>query len=385
MKFKLRILSMLTIAVVMAFSWQLSASDAQGAESSFKVRPYLIYPDHIEQMTLLWQTHDTPGSTTIQWGETDSYGSQSSEATPFGKHQFKYNITGLKPDTRYFYKVTVDGEEKTGFFKSAPRPEKKVLTFYALGDTRFGLSKTGKTDPLAKLMLEDINQSLDKNTFCLHGGDWGGFAGDFFSPKQVHLQEITSRLPIMGCCGNHDGKSFGEYYPYKDTDVNGRGNHTFEYGPVFVICCNTTNPDSKHGQWIAGELKKSEKKIKIVVMHHPGWSAYAKKNKGTTRQMQSMFEKHGVTMVITGHAHVFSRSMVNGMPHITFGSGSPTRTVDLKLPNVEVAEAGYHYLRVDVFETYLETSVYRLDGTNVDTLKINLEKVDLDKADEISE
>jgi predicted phosphodiesterase len=357
--------SILTLATVCI------ASSSHLCAATFTVRPYLIYPDHIEQMTLLWQTDSKPKNTTVEWGETQSYGKKASDVTPFGKEQFKYNITGLTPDTRYFYKVTVDGEEKTGFFKSAPRPEKKIVTFYALGDTRFGLSKTQKTDPLAAVMLKDINQSLDNNTFCLHGGDWGGFQGDFFSEKQVNLQQITSRLPIMGCCGNHDGKSFGEYYPYKDTDINGTGNHTFEYGPVFVVCCRTTDPSSKHGQWIAEELKKSKKKLKIVVMHHPGWSAYAKKNKGSTRAMQTMFEENGVSLVITGHAHVYSRSMVNGMPHITFGSGSPTREVNTELPNVVVAEAGYHYLRVDVFESYVKTTTTRLDGSQVETFKFD--------------
>ena len=377
MHLKSKVSLSLSLSAFVFFSWHLHAEKSNEQNKSneqtgvvFKVRPYLIYPDNIEQMTLLWQTQSKPKSTIVEWGETEKYGSKADEVTAFGKEQFKYNITGLKPDTRYFYKVTVDGESKTGFFKSAPKPEAKKLTFYALGDTRFGLSKTKKTDPLAKVMLKDLNRSIDNNTFCLHGGDWGGFAGDFFSAKQPHLQQITSRIPIMGCCGNHDGKTFGEYYPYKDTDKNGTGNHTFEYGPAFVICCNTTNPDSKHGQWIASELKKSQKKLKIVVMHHPGWSAYAKKNKGTTRAMQSMFEENGVSLVITGHAHVYSRSMVNGMPHITFGSGSPTREVNKDLPNVVTAEAGYHYMRVDVFENHLTTTTTRLDGTVAETFRL---------------
>ena len=361
--------SKISLFIVTAFMVVAS----QLAAATFKVQPYLIYPDDNTAMTLLWKTEGKAKSTSVQWGESESYSKKATKVTEFGNGHYKFSIKGLKPATRYYYKVTVDGQDENGFFYSAPKADVSRVTFYALGDTRYGLTKTQNTEKLAKVMLKDIDSDIKrKNTFCLHSGDWGSFDSEFFSRKQPTFQYITSRIPVMGARGNHDGSSFRQYYPYVGTDKNGAGNHKFEYGPVCVVSCTSTAPNSSHYKWIEEQLKSTTKKTKIILLHHPGWSAYAKKNKGSTRDMQALFEKNGVSLVITGHAHVYSRSMVNGIPHITFGSGSPTREVNPELPKVTIAEAGCHYMRVDIDGDDLTTTTYRLNGSVIETFRLKV-------------
>ncbi len=341
--------------------------------ATFKVQPYLIYPNNNQQMTLLWKTDSKPKSTTVQWGTTESYGKKATKVTEFGKSQYKFNITGLKPGTRYYYKVTVDGQEESGFFNSAPEADVSKVTFYALGDTRYGLTKTQYTEPLAKVMLKNIDSDIkNNNTFCLHTGDWGSIGSEFFSRQQPTLQYITSRIPIMGTKGNHDGDSFGQFYPYVGTDKNGTGIHAFEYGPAFIVSCRSAKPGTDHYKWIENQLQSTTKKIKIILIHHPGWCAYAPKNSGSTKGMQALFAKNGVSLVITGHAHIYSRSMVDGIPHITIGSGSPIREIDPDLPKVTVAESSCNYMRIDINGDELSTSTYRLKGTLIETFRIKV-------------
>lgn len=361
--------SKISLCIVAAFMMVSSHLVA----ATFKVQPYLIYPNNNQQMMLLWKTEGKAKSTTVEWGTSESYGKKANKVTPFGKDQYKFTITGLKPATRYYYKVTVDGQDESGFFNSAPRTDASKVTFYGLGDTRFGLSKTKMREPLAKQMLKNIDRDIkNNNTFCIHSGDWGGFDNDFFARSQTAFQYITSRIPIMGVKGNHDGSSFGSFYPYVGTERDGVGIHSFEYGPAFIVCCRSAKAGTDHYNWIEKQLQSTTKKIKIIVIHHPGWCAYAPKNSGSTRGMQSLFAKNGVSLVITGHAHIYSRSMVNGIPHITIGSGSPIREVNPDMPNVTVSESVCNFLRVDINGETLTTTCYRLAGTVIETFRLKV-------------
>ena len=85
--------------------------------------PYLIYPNNNTQMTVLWQLDVTAGCT-IAWGTDTTYSTGSAGTTEYGTdHQHKYNITGLTPGTKYYYRVTAGSNNWTGNFYAAPASE----------------------------------------------------------------------------------------------------------------------------------------------------------------------------------------------------------------------------------------------------------------------
>ena len=334
---------------MMALSPQLNAT-------TMKKRPYLIYPDVNTEMTVMWQAKDQVTSCYIEWGTTTAYGNNSGQLKTIGWQQFKFKITGLTPGTRYYYRVTVDDEKRTGSFMSAPDDDADQVSFYAMGDTRNGLQEN-RFENIASAMLADVNQAPDeRDTFWLLPGDWtDNWDKEYFNHTQPSVLELFSRIPVMGCDGNHDGSSLQQFYPYEQGM-----NHTFEYGPVFVISCLPAKPGTPHYKWVEQQLASTTKPFKIVQMHHPGWGGYAKKNNGTTRSMQPLFEKWGVAMVLTGHAHIYSRSQVGGVAHvIAGGGGAPLVPASTSSAEVVTAESVHNFIRFDVDGDLLTATAYR--------------------------
>ena len=85
--------------------------------------------------------------------------------------------------------------------------------------------------------------------------------------------------------------------------------------------------------WLEGELAGSTAPWKFVVCHHPPFTSgpHGKEGRDGTpkeapiRELREyvipLLEKHGVTMVFTGHDHLYERSEKGGITYITTGGG----------------------------------------------------------------
>ena len=66
-------------------------------------------------------------------------------------------------------------------------------------------------------------------------------------------------------------------------------------------------------QWLEEQLKKSEAKWKIVVLHHPLYSVKGAMNNLIQRWMfDDLIQEHGVNLVLQGHEHAYARRGDNG-------------------------------------------------------------------------
>ena len=85
------------------------------------------------KMTVLWQTDRTPGSSCgIAWDSVNDctradYANPGRRATGISEsgsgknqHQFAYTISGLSPGTKTCYRVTCDGTDYDGSFRTPP-------------------------------------------------------------------------------------------------------------------------------------------------------------------------------------------------------------------------------------------------------------------------
>jgi hypothetical protein len=59
------ILGIVCFLILVFCSWTHAAILQKG--------PYLIYPDTNTEMTVLWQTDETPGNSMVEWGTTTAY------------------------------------------------------------------------------------------------------------------------------------------------------------------------------------------------------------------------------------------------------------------------------------------------------------------------
>jgi len=369
-------------------------------ENIFRKGPYLIYPNDNTKMTVLWQTVKTPKSSFIEWGEQGNPFSNKREITESDStehgHQFSYTITGLKPGTRVFYRITADGEKEAGLFRTAPEDTADSLTFYAMGDTNTDLADF---DTVMSRVFRDMGTDLSsRQTFILHAGDLvdnGTVEPDWdkqlFTPSKRHITTMLKYLPVMACRGNHEGYKgttlFPKYLPYnfkeKDTD---RFYYSFDYGPVHIACVDPYAGDipaqafskgSRQYTWLEQDLKTAKKRWNIAVCHEPAWSARGghANNEHVQKYLHPLFKKHNVQLVISGHNHYYARCAVDGIVYITTGGGGTTlRTPDRNQPYLEFALKTHHFLRINIQKDTMKITAVGKDGTIIDTTDIAYEK-----------
>jgi 3',5'-cyclic AMP phosphodiesterase CpdA len=85
------------------------------------------------------------------------------------------------------------------------------------------------------------------------------------------------------------------------------------------------DPDQR--AWLAGTLAAAAERWRVVLVHHPPFSAgYQGSDLATRRAFTPLFERHGVQLVVSGHDHDYQRSHpVGGVTYLVTGGAARTR------------------------------------------------------------
>jgi predicted phosphodiesterase len=308
---------------------------AASVPANRKKGPYLIYPGVNTQMTVLWQI-DVTTTCNIVWGTDTTYSLGSVNTTEYSTgtdgHQHKYNITGLTPGTKYYYRVTIGSNNYTGSFYAAPAASATDLKFFMYGDTR---TNGSWHNSVAGRMVSAYTADPAYQTMVLHAGDWvesdteAFWTSQWYNYTYTNIVNTAASMPIMGTIGNHEGNGscpiFEKYRPFPFAAAPA-DYFSFDYGPVHVAVVDQyttyTNPSTQY-TWLHNDLTNSTKPWKIIVLHAPGWSCNGGHPNDTTVQgtIQPLCVDHGVQIVLAGHNHYYSRAVNNGVHHVTSGSG----------------------------------------------------------------
>jgi predicted phosphodiesterase len=378
-------------------------------------KPYMIYDGLNTTMTVLWQDNAVETTNTISWGTDTTYSLGSATVPEYGpSNQHKYQITGLQPATKYYYKVedTTNGVYGTGSFITAPASDAKAVKFLAFGDTRSTpLAMEGVIQEMRKVYAADQSfQSLN-----IQAGDWVASDGEsnwtnewFNANPQTRL--MLAEQPVMGVKGNHEdasgySKYYPKYYPYaylysqpKAGDPLSLNNlyYSFDYGPVHFTVVDqysTYTAGSPQYNWVVNDLATTTKPWKILVYHEPAWTAGTHGNNPTTQAVfDPLIKQYGVDLVYAGHNHNYARCQANDtaeangdsialkVPYITNGGGGAglyavdtTNTGAYK--HVAKAIMEYEYMTFDINDRTLTANVYtvtqpggvRLNGSALNT------------------
>jgi hypothetical protein len=345
--------------------------------------PYLIYPGINTQMSVLWQVDVTAGCS-LAWGTDTSYSTGSAATTEYGSdHQHKYNITGLTPGTKYYYRVTAGSNQPTGSFYAAPAADANNVKFFMYGDTR---SNPSWNDSICARMIATYTVDPTYQTMVLHAGDWVDdnlettWTSKWFTYSYSNLMTATASMPFMGTIGNHEGgaSAFMKYWPYPF--VAGRY-FSFDYGPVHVAVVDQytayTNPSAQY-TWLVNDLNSTPKPWKIIVLHQPGWCAGGTHGNDAAVQtiIQPLCVTYGVQIVLAGHNHYYSRAVVPSTPpnvqHITSGSGgAPFYTASSGWPYVVTYTVDtLEFVKVDIQGNTLTGTATSNSGAVIDTFTI---------------
>jgi predicted phosphodiesterase len=370
--------------IVTSVLYGQEAEEQKAPETVFRKGPYLIYPGKNTQMTVMWQTYERVDGAQLEWKKVGTQDVKKETVSPEEENLYSHTISDLEPQTRYEYSVTAGRETYTSGFITGPDYESTKVTIYGYGDTR---SRPEDHDAVCRTMLNDIDALPDtRQTILLHSGDWVG-AGDsetcwdreYFNPASKHAKQLLSRVPVMGCRGNHEqtGLYLRIYWPYNYKSGSGFY-YSFNYGPVHIIVIDQYkdySPGSTQYEWIEKDLESTSRKWKIALFHEPAYSAPGNHagNEETIKHLCPLLERYKVAVVLAGHNHFYSRCHKNGIAHITTGGGgAPRYKFKERAAGVAAAESVLHFVRIDIDGDIMNVEAIRDDGSILDSFTLTL-------------
>jgi hypothetical protein len=342
--------------------------------------PYLVYSGENTEMDVHWQLTLTD-TCTIEWGPDGSYSLGNAQTVEYGtEHQHAYTIGGLEPGTVYYYRVTVEVNQYTGYFRTASPEDEIQLKFFAYGDTR---TYPADHDAVAGAMVSRYAADPDFLTFVLsvgdlvsNGDDESAWDTEFFDPSYENIRKMLRHLPYQSAMGNHEGSGvlFTQYFPYPF--VAGRY-WSFDYGPAhFTVVDQYTSygPGSAQLAWIEADLAATAKAWKFICLHEPGWSAGGHSNNTNVQNyIEPLCEEYGVAIVFAGHNHYYARAVVNGIQHITTGGGgAPLYDPNPTYPNIVACAKAHHACMVEIEGGSLHLEAVDPEGALLDSLTLTL-------------
>ncbi len=166
-------------------------------------------------------------------------------------------------------------------------------------------------------------------------------------------------VPYFLTAGNHDAYDAESEKLYRDeTALPGEKlYYSFHAGDSLFVILDSTVPGRDRritdGQyrWLEQALSPSYYRHKFVFVHHP---LYPEEGRGEhfgesldmfpkeRDRIERLFEKEKVTIVFTGHEHLYLRKMVDGVLHIITGGGGAALYAD------ESKGGFHHFLLVTV-------------------------------------
>ena len=260
---------------------------------------------------------------------------------PAGTVQYEATLSGLTPETTYRYAV-FDGE--TALMKGGA--EYHFTTHPPIGKvtpTRMWVVGDSGTGDLHQMLVHRAMQTYTTEgkrplDFYLHMGDMAygqgtdaQFQDRFFAPYQETLRNTV----CWATKGNHEGGSsnggtgVGPYYDAYVCPTKGEAGgmpsgkesfYSLDYGDIHLICLNSHDIDrtaeGEMAKWLVRDLAAVKGRWIIAFFHHPPYT------KGThdsdkERQLVEMrdfimpiLEDGGVDVVLSGHSHIYERSML---------------------------------------------------------------------------
>lgn len=285
-------------------------------------------------MTIRWRSSQAITGR-VQYGTSaGSLTSTVNESAATTEHII--DLTGLSPNTTYFYSVgsaydTLIGDSTTTF-TTPPIAGTSVNTrVWVLGDAGTASSNqtavrdafynwTGSRTPNMVLQLGDnaYNSGLDTE-----------FQAGMFNIYGTMLK----KTPFWSCLGNHETNQSTSYvnsYPYFDlytfptnAECGGVASGTehyysWDYGNIhFISLDSMTASRSATGAmatWLTNDLASTTSTWIVCIFHHPPYTKGSHNSDTETELMEMranilpILEAGGVDLVLCGHSHCYERS-----------------------------------------------------------------------------
>ncbi len=187
--------------------------------------------------------------------------------------------------------------------------------------------------------LSLLRQKLPNIRFVLHGGDYvqESTEENWKLYRNITSQLFSRSLPILPILGNHEYKKdpglafFRQVFGKPETKTGYFDLFDFGFAALVVLDSNLeTKSDEENAiqtRWLEETLSQlsQQKKMVIAAFHHAPFSSgigvvlrpqnpdYIKKH------WTPLFERYHVSLVLSGHEHIYERFLKNGIPYLVAG------------------------------------------------------------------
>ena len=212
-----------------------------------------------------------------------------------------------------------------------PLPNREdSLRFAVLGD--FGDGSSGQMQ-MAREMAR-VHQRFPYELVLTVGDNiYGSERPQDFSRKfEIPYKPLLETgVKFYATLGNHDGREQAHYKPF---NMEGKEYYTMKPSKqnVRFFALETTYLKPEQVAWFEKELASSREDWKIPYFHHPPYSSAGRHGSHATIRevLEPLFIKYNVSVVFTGHDHVYERTKPQGgIVYFVVGAGGKLRSGDL--------------------------------------------------------
>ncbi len=320
---------------------------------------------------------DLPARVTLAWGPTAALGTMVS--APLGqRHQFA--LPGLAAATRIHYQLTVDGVPgPVHRFATAPAAG-EVLRVAVYGDVRGGHAIHARL--IAAIQGESPDLVVASGDLVLRGNDEADWQRFF-----AVAGPLLAAVPYYSVLGNHDvgragdlGRRMNELFgfPAPPPDRPAAGWYSFAVAGVhFVMLDSNAYDDPAQQRWLEADLAAARRAgaRTILAFTHDGPFARGTHggNQVAARQYAPILVRAGVTLLFSGHDHLYQRGRQDGLDYIVSGGGGASlypitcgiagRPACRHADGMRHVAREHHYVMLAVYPTFVQVCAMRPDGT----------------------
>lgn len=328
-------------------------------------------------VSVSWTT-DSPATSRVDYTGPDGLPMSVSDATVVLKHVLRLGPLPSGALTCYqVFSNDVALSERSCF--RAPRgPAEQVFRFAVIGDTDGGAVPS---QIAARLVLDQPDLAIHMGDVVYPDGSEDSYDEQFFRPFAPWL----AQGPILPAIGNHDAETDRAGPLLADFVLPGNGVTTdsrfyaFRQGSVLFVCLDDETSAYGEGSvqfdWLVATLASSDAPWKVVYFHEPPYSS-DHSNLVERLVLCPVFERYGVDVVFSGHAHLYERTIPirlfassgPGVVYMTEGGGGAVLSSIHRIPESAYVSVGFGYLLADVDGRTLSITAHDLDGNVFDSV-----------------
>jgi len=337
------------------------------------------FDDPHQRIYISWETEES--NKAIVYYGTDPDNLSLNEIETVAKTLHHVNLTSLSANTKYYYKVEIEGEIfGKGEFRTAPAPGTySSFTWAMISDTQRTLGPGHN--------LKTAEALRGKNyTFVANVGDIVDDGFDqieydyYFGVSSIYFNTI----PFVPVIGNHDIRKpslFQNYFINSADPSKKQFFYSFNWSSVHFQVL-----DFPHGRqseltesqenWMKQDLANAQSlPFRIVMFHCPiVGSAFFGRNEFLINNVLPILQEYNVTAVFHGHEHHFERGHFGNLMYMILGGGGATQDPGLlPQPETDILTVTPCYTVVKTEATSLTFLTYTTWGVLFDNYTINSE------------